>query len=430
MADNATLDAPGLTLNEIPGGELPSADPVSSDALDALLRAADPETTELPPEIKAKEKAAPAVTPTTETPVVPVVETPVASPKTETPAATADDLDSIELPPYTKPKTAESFSKIKELARSKIVALEKERNDLKESLEKAKTDSSTLTEQEKSELSELRTFRQKVDVEADPEFKKFDDQVTTNEAVIYSKLKAAGFKDDTIARIKEIGLSDVDWDALKDKIHPNLRRFIDAKIVENEDAAEKKILAINKAKDNAAEYVKTRGAEMARTGAEAIARAEAKVQEIRPKSAPWLVKKEIPAAAKPEEKAALEAHNTFVASIEQDIKDAVADDSPEMRGILALAYAQYRHASLQLTGVDKKIEALTTAHKTELAKVQADLKTANEFIERIKKSSPSKIKDSQAPAPGSAKAKTKTNVFERGEDALDRALAEVQSAGD
>src|SRR6185436_6579366 len=94
-------------------------------------------------------------------------------------AAKKDDLDAVELPPYTKPKTAESFAKVKTIARQKIAAIEKEREELKAKMvELEKTAKDGLPAEAKKELEELREFRAKVDVEADPKFKEYDATIT------------------------------------------------------------------------------------------------------------------------------------------------------------------------------------------------------------------------------------------------------------
>src|SRR6185503_12501391 len=97
-----------------------------------------------------------------------------------------DDFDAITLPPYSKPKTNESFDKLKTLARERVAAAEQERDALKKERDElaAKLGNGIPVELE-SELKELRSFRSKLDVEADPEFKTFDKTIADNTESIY-----------------------------------------------------------------------------------------------------------------------------------------------------------------------------------------------------------------------------------------------------
>src|SRR6185503_8432341 len=117
-----------------------------------------------------------------------------------------DDFDAITLPPYSKPKTNESFDKLKTLARERVAAAEQERDALKKERDElaAKLGNGIPVELE-SELKELRSFRSKLDVEADPEFKTFDKTIADNTESIYARLKADGFTDEHIAKIKALG---------------------------------------------------------------------------------------------------------------------------------------------------------------------------------------------------------------------------------
>jgi hypothetical protein len=182
--------------------------------------------------------------------------------------APADEFDAIELPPHTKPKTGEAFGTVKALARQRIAAIQKERDELKEKLDAADKLSKDLPEDTKKELEELRKFRQQMDVEADPTFKEYDTKSASNLEAIYSKLTDNKFNKDAIDKIKELGgPANVDWDKLAadGRITPGLKRFIDGKLFENDDLVEKKKQAIDAAKKNAAEFLKKREEETVRS---------------------------------------------------------------------------------------------------------------------------------------------------------------------
>jgi hypothetical protein len=170
------------------------------------------------------------------------------------------------------------------------------------------------------ELEELRAFRLKLDVEADPSFKKFDEQVTANVESIYSKLRAAGVGEESIKKIQELGgPGEVDWDSLSSKLNPQLKRYIDGKLFENEDLVEKKKQAIEAAKKNAGEFLKTREQELGKSTEANRKATETEINGMLPQM-PWLKEREITANAKPEEKASAESHNKLISEIRENMK--------------------------------------------------------------------------------------------------------------
>lgn len=420
-----------------------NADPQSADALDNALREAgfSPDGSTLnPDEIQAaKSKETPTDKPEdkpedkstdkTEGTPSPTDEEKAAAEKKAAEekaaaeaAAKKDDLDAVELPPYAKPATTQSFEKVKQLAREKIAAAAKERDELRAKLEEVeKTAKDGLPAEAKKELEELREFRAKVDVEADPKFKEFDATIVSNTEAIYSKLAANGFSPDAIKKIKEMGGPDkVDWDGLANRIPSTLKRYVESKLVENEDLIEKRKQAVEKAKENAAEYLKSREGELSRSDSEHATRStEEWNKEIKPKIS-WMVIQNIPKDAKPEDRKAAEAHNKLVTDIEADLKDAFEDPSPKMKAILASGYA-----------VSKKLrfeyDLLKATSEAKVASLEKDLKDAKDMIERIKKSSTGRLASSAPVTPGSTKS-GKVNLNEHSADALDRLLAETQAA--
>lgn len=426
--------------NEHPEAKGGVTDPNASDALDEALRAEgfNVDGTALKADdIKPAAKPAADGTPKpdTNTPAptdntpkpdsntpAPADNTP--KPDTNTPAA-KDDLDSIELPPHTKPKTAESFANVKNLARTKIAAIEKERDEQKARADKAEEAAKKApTPEETKELEELRAFRRKVDVEADPSFKEFDTKSTRNVDMIYSKLEASGFDKETIAKIKEMGgPASVNWDDLesKGKIPTSLRRYVQGKLFENDDLKEQKKLAIDAAKKNADEYLKNREAEMAKSEDDLVQETAKEWDGLKPK-VDWLVKQEITDKMKPEEKALAEEHNKLVEGIETDLKDALQDTSPRMKALLIAGYAVGRKMSWEFT-------RLKTATDAKIASLTKDLEAANSRLERIKGASPGRV-NSSAPAATPAKkvtASSHVHATDRG-DHLDQLLAEAQAA--
>jgi len=300
-----------------------------------------------------------------------------------------DDFDAITLPPYSKPKTNESFDKLKTLARERVAAAEQERDALKKERDElaAKLGNGIPVELE-SELKELRSFRSKLDVEADPEFKTFDKTIADNTESIYARLKADGFTDEHIAKIKALGgPSEVDWDAVK--MDGRLKRFVDAKIIENENTLEKKNKAIAEAKANAEEYLRNKQAAQTDVVSQHNKQVELKVKELAPQLG-WLEERKAKDGATAAEKSAVESHNKLVKESNEFLAQAVADNSPELRSLLAVGYVQLLKARADLARV--------TAENTEkVTKLESDLKEINAKYEKVKGASTARLNPSAKP---------------------------------
>jgi len=339
----------------------------------------------------------------------------------EAAAAKKDDLDAVELPPYTKPKTAESFAQVKTIARQKIAAVEKEREELKAKMaELEKTAKDGLPAEAKKELEELREFRAKVDVEADPKFKEYDATITSNVESIYSRLSANGFSEDSIKKIKELGgPENVNWDALADKIPASLRRYVDAKLVENEDLAEKRKKAIETAKANATEYLKSREGELSHDDAQFATKTNDEWTKTVVPKIPWLVKQEIPKDAPADKRKIAEEHNSLVDRINADLKDAMEDNTPGMKALLMGGYAISQKLQFEF-------ELLKTTSAAKITSLEKELADAKAMIDRIKKSSSGRLASS-APITPSAKPAGKINLNETTGEALDRLRKEAEA---
>ncbi len=391
-----------------PGGDLPSVNPDTSDALDALLKEKQNPPTETPPPAPVVDPAAPPVT--TPPPVVP-----------------EPTFETVEPPPNVKPKTVEAFTQIKALAKKAVTAAEKRALAAEaraKELEDASKAQKALTPETEKELEELRTFRKSLDVEADPQFKEFDTKVAENEAAILSRLKDAGASEELLAKVKEIGVADVDWDSLASKLPPSVRRVIDAKLVENENFKDAKKQAVAKAKANADEFFKTRTEAQTKQAEARLEQTKQNLDKYIPQMA-WLATKPVPVDAKPEEKTALEAHNKLVAETKQDIAQALQDDSPEMRAILVLGYAQLKEARRDLTTVQATAAAEKKALEAKVTAAEERATKAEEFAKRIKGASTSRIQSSAPPttaAPAKVDYRTDTGT------ALDTHLAELLAA--
>lgn len=410
----------------VPGDQLGTSTPqdfeVTASALDDLLKQHEAEATEAAAEAPP---AAPAATPAPAAPaapVVPVAATPVETAKPAEPAAPAapatDDFDKVELPPYTKPASVTAFATVKQMARDRIIAIEKEKAELAAKLLAAE-EAAKKPATDNPELEELRKFRLKFDVEADPSFKTWDTSIADNEKLIYARLKSSGVEEASLKRIEELGgPSQVDWDALGDKVSPALKRYIEGKLFENSDLAEKKKLAIDAAKENASEFVKTRQEELYQNTAGRKKQVEVEFEALRPQMT-WLKEVNPAVSASAEEKAAAAANNELVKKVQLDLQEAIDDDSPRMRAILLAGFAQ-------LMRLRHDTQGAAAAHKSELEKLQASLAEKEAFIERMKKSSTARLSSSGS-TPGEVRTTKKVDYNEDAGSALERHLREAQA---
>lgn len=405
------------TNDEIPDLEgLPSEDLNTASALDKMLDdVSDDAAPDAAPEGTLDDKlaAAPDVAPDAAPEAKPDVAPEVIAEK--------DELDAVELPPHTKPKTGEAFDTVKRIAREKIVELSKKAAELetaKGELEaKVKSIGDGMTPEIKKELDELRAFRRGLDVEADPEFKAFDAKAQANTETIYTKLLAAGATSETIDKIKALGgPNGVDWEPILAKLNPVTRRVIESKLVENEDLGEKKTLAIEAAKKNSDQFLKTRAAQTEEQKKSLQTRAEDTLKDLLP-SFEWLKPKTADAKATPEQKAAVTKHNELVKESQQYMKEAIADDSPEMRATLALAGPELFRARAELS-------ALKSSSEAQIIKLTGELKASNDLLAKVKNGSTGRLRNTSAEGkPG------KTIHNETAEEALDRYLSEATESG-
>jgi hypothetical protein len=330
-----------------------------------------------------------------------------------------DELDTVEIPKNLRPKSAEAFETIKRLAREKVTASELRATELEtrvKELETTAADSTDpLTPELKAELEELRTFRKKLDVESDPQFKSFDKTVEDNTESIYAKLSANGATAETIKAIKDMGGPDkIDWEPILDKLPPLVRRSIETKLVNSEEILENKARAIKEAKENADEFLSTRATHNEGQQKERQALAVSTLNGIR-KEFTWMTPKVIDPKAKDQaaEKVAVDAHNELVKDSEQYLAEAMADDSPEMRATVAMAGPELFRARAELAD----LKATTTV---QIRKLGNDLKQATTLLTKIKAGSTTRLRDTSA----AAKAKLIPDD-ETAEQAIDRLAAEA-----
>lgn len=313
----------------------------------------------------------------------------VTSDKTDAAPSADDFFKGINLPPNIKPKSAEAFAAVKSKALEEISArdakladLEKQLNDLQ-----AQVNNPVPDERDK-ELEDHRTFRAKLDIEADPKFKAYDKDSADNHAFVYSKLLNTGkVTQKDIDQIKTYGgLRKVNLEKVFELINdPHVQRVVESKIADEEMLHFKKEQAIKETKENVAGYLKERE--------EAFSKSVKSHNDATQKdfvaltaNMDWMKERPLPKGADDATKAETKAHNEANAAMREDLKAALQDDSPKMRAIL-------------LAGMGELIP-LQRTHKVVVAKLASTekaLEEANEKLEKIKSASRSRLPESSAP---------------------------------
>lgn len=320
----------------------------------------------------------------------------------------ADDLfkDTPNLPPNASPKSSEAFNAVKIRAAQEISALEAERDKLKkENEELAAKASKPLTPEVEKEIEELRHFRSRIDLEADPKFKAFDKTVENAREFIYAQLKKSDvINDEVIAEIKKHGGPDKVklekiFEAVKD---PTLERLVQAKIAEIETAKYDKELAIKSAKENVAKYLEEREKSVGEAATAHNAETKTVFEKLRTGSdaLKWMAERKADDKADEATKKSVAEHNEFVKVTQQQLAAALEDDSPEMRAILLAGFAQLLY-SQRVNAADKaRLATIETDHKKVVESHLATIKELQTKLDKIKGASVSRLESSGAISSG------------------------------
>lgn len=307
-------------------------------------------------------------------------------------AAGSKIFEDIALPPKASPRSAEAFAAIKIRAAQELAKRDEDLAKAKAELEEAlKTTKTALTPELEKEIADLRNFRARVDIEADPKFKEFDRKADGAAEFIYSRLKANGvITDEHIGQIKKYGgPANVNMEKIFEKIaDPSLKRLVENKLTEIETTAFDKEQAIKKAKEDVQGYIAERTKE---TEQAAVAHQSATKSQLdgMMTNMKWLAPRTVEAGAKPEEKAAAETHNAFVKELQVEIGEALKDDSAQMRATLIAGTAQLLY-----------LQQVHTASLQKTALLEKKLADAESFISKYKKASGSGLRESAAPPSG------------------------------
>lgn len=405
---------------DIPGLDtLPKTDPETASELDKLLlEATEGKGEEITPDAPPEEKKEELKPEDKKEDVVAA-----SADKKEDVAALQpepDELDKVELPSNPKPKTGEAFSEVKRVAREKISLLVTKTKELEVKVAEleSKTKDGGLTPELKAELEELRGFRAKLDVEADPAFQSFDVKVAETSESIYAKLLAGGATAPVVAKIKEMGgINGIDWEPILEKLPSQTRRFIESKLVEVEDLGERKTKAISEAKENAGKYIAERQQQTFKQKEISTQKALAYGEKLLAETE-WMKPKPVPSGATPEQKAVIEDYNKFLKDASVAVSEAAKDDSPEMRAALGLGVAE-------LMKVRRDAAEYKTTSDAQIKQLTADLKETKDLLEKIKKGSTQRLRNTSA-SDQTAPSKGK-EIMENASEAIDRLAREAEA---
>lgn len=415
-----------LAAQDINGLTTASVDANSGSALDALAAQAnkkhDDEAVNAPTvEEKAKEKLA------ADEKIAKEVKEKLVAEKAKSPPASEDDdvakrsaeifKDSPALPPGVSPKSSEAFSAVKTKAAQEVINRDRRILELeaqiKERDEKLKN---PIPDEVHKELEDLRSFRAKLDVEADPQFKAFDRTIAFSQEFIYSQLKKSpAVTDAVIKQIKDIGGPDmVDlskvFEVIKD---PTIQRIVESKIADIEQAKWQKEEAIKTTKAHVSDYVKKREEEFSKSATLHNDTTKSQLNDL-VKQMTWFASRKADAKADEATKKAVEEHNKFIDETKAHMEVALADDSPAMRAILLAGTAQL----LNLQRVHSSTKAENETLKKQLSEV-------TEKLDKLKNASVSRLRENQGRNDGKVIPKKDDNFTTTAGESLDRIRDQV-----
>lgn len=393
-------------------GDPPKPAPEDPEEIEPLV------TPETPPVAPVVPPTAPVVPPAApvEPPVTPVV------PPAEPPPF-VDPYPDVKLSPHARASTGEQFTQLKMRAQRDLQERDTELARIKAEVEELRTKATAepITDEVRTELNTLRAFRESVAVEGDPVFvRKYEAPIQKVDEALFERLKTGGLADDTIAKIKEIGVGQLDWAPVLASL-PSLKPFIERKLQERDGLDERKREAIKAVRTNyEAAVAERREAVTLRQQEEAEESTKAYEQFL--PTVPQLKVTAIPIGATPEERARLTAANKAV-------QDALAlgkgllnvSNSPSGRAEAATVAALAHVFKVEAAGARAAFTQEETAHRTtraELDKLRATLKTTQDELAKLRGAGRT-VLDKPLTQGGGAPANTGPGLLASSQEALD-----------
>ncbi len=303
---------------------------------------------------------------------------PVADPAPAPPAPAAPHpavaaLDDVALPPHARPSTAEAFTKVKEAAKGHIAQLASEVAQLKSELEKVKAGSpdpsKVLTPELETELAELRAFRESAAVKDDPAFRaKFETPIKEAEDRIFAILKSEGASDTALARVKEKGVAEFDWDPVLQTLTPSNRRILGVLLNKHAEG----VLARDQATTDGTKFIenfaKESAAQRQKEATEAKAAVVQHFQRVAD-SIPVLTIRTPSATDTPAARAGMARVNEFIVKNREEVQAMLTGGRPEDIATLAAAASASVIYRLQF----EAMQSVLTRQRGLISKLQSDL---------------------------------------------------------
>lgn len=346
--------------------------------------------------------------------------------KDEPAAPAAFSLDDIKLSEHARPSTSAAFATLKERSIAKVTELTGQVATLTAQLEEAKATASKNPEippEVATELETLRAFREAATLDGDPKFDaKYNAPVAAVETEILDKIKSAGMTDEDLAKIKEIGIGNLDWDGfLKDT--PRIRMFVQQRLLRREDLLASRAAAVKSAQESVASAVEERRRAAATQETASVEQATKGFEENLTQLPSFQLA--APAATAPQ--ADKDAHAARRSVLEQATAEGrrilgllnTPKGAAEAAAIVSLGWVfrSERNAALkQLETTRAASVKETEALKGEVAKLKSELDAAQKEVAHIRTSGGFGSGGKLPPRAGS----TPGNPFESLDDALAR----------
>lgn len=332
------------------------------------------------------------------------------------------------LPPGASPKSSEAFAAVKIKAAQEIAARDKELEETRAKLAEAEAKANQGPDPElQRELEDHRTWRARLDVEADPKFKEFDKQVVTSQEFIYSQLrKSPNLPTGTIEKIKEYGgpenvnLEKI-FAALRD---PTTQRIIESKVADIEVAKFSKEEAIKSAKANIGQYVEEQRKAFAGNATAHNSATEKEFSELSTRLT-WLAPRAVDPKAEEATRKGAEEHNKFIVDTKAQLAEALRDDSPKMRAIMLAGMAQLLHLQHVRAAEKAVAEATKKSFDDQLVAIKKERDELTTKLAKFTNASVGRLREGGAPPGGRTEKSATVNFETRTADALDAIAAQV-----
>lgn len=325
-----------------------------------------------------------------------------------------------QLAPNASQKSADAFRAVKVRAALELSALQTKLDEATKKLEESAKQAGQPTKEQLELQEKVRDYEKrlaKLDVEADPKYKEYDNAINSASDFIYAQLKKhPAVTDAVIAEIKKYGGPDKVklekiFEAIKDD---QTETLVKAKLADIAVARYNKEQAVTTAKQNIDQYIQEKQTESQRTATAYQDEVKKELNDMWSNLA-WTKKREIPATASADDKTAAENHNKFVDQVRGELEDAIKNDNPKLRATLLTGIAQ-------LFNLQNVHESLKKSHES----LEKEVKELREYKDRVKKAGTSRLQESNAPTSGKLPAEKPANVFTTpATDALDMLAKQV-----